>query len=181
MTNSRLQLDFAPQSLAELRETLRQVLPFLEKLLPVARDFCEQKVRKPTSTLCDSCIKKVNCTEPCKDIKKLLPKVNSGRSCRENRRKFYDNTLQEMKKVKRLETFEQYEKCNHLFTDKQYVAVYLYFHDGKTQQEIANELNKAVSTVSEHLKKAEKRKEEHDRKLRAERLEYLKKININDP
>lgn len=179
MATPESQPDFDPISIKKLRETLRQTLPALEKLISLARDFCAQKTE--TSSPCESCTKKDNCSEQCQRLQMLLPKINSGRGSHENRCEFHDSTLTKIQQQKHLDVFGEYEACKQFFTDKQWVVICLRYRDGKKIQEIAEQLGKAISTVNEHLKKAEKRKEEHDRRLRAEKLEYLKKINNSDP
>lgn len=180
MTSSKPQSDSNPHSATELMEILSQALPYLEKLIPIAREFCKEDTTVSTSSPCESCIKKENCSEPCQRLKSLLPKVNSGRGGHENCSEFHDSTLIKIQEEKHLDVFHEYEACKQIFTDKQWVAICLYYRDGKTLQEIAKTLGKAVSTVSDRLKGGRNRKAEYDQRLRAERLEYLHKKNNID-
>ena len=182
MTNLKSQPDFNSRSNIEIKRILRQLLPSLEKLVSVAKDFCSQKTHARISSPCESCSKKNNCIEPCKDLKKALQKINSGRSKHENLTGFYEGTLKEIQKTRDVNVFHDYEACKHLFTRKQWIIISQYWQEGKTITEIAGQLNRKPQTVSEHLKKAAIKKEDYDRNLRLEKLEYLrKKLNEENP
>ena len=180
MTNLVPQFDFDPHSITEIKETLCNILSALEKLLPVAREFCSKNTETRELSPCESCPERDICSEPCVRLQELLPKINSGRGEHENCSEFHDSTLIKIQEEKHLDVFHEYEACEQIFTDKQWIAICLYYRDGKTLQEIAKKLGKAVSTVSDRLKGSRKRKAGYDRRLRAERLEYLHKKNDID-
>jgi len=180
MTNLGPQFDFDPHSIAEIKEILCNILSALEKLLPVARELCSKNTETRELSPCESCPERDICSEPCVRLQELLPKINSGRGEHENCSEFHDSTLIKIQEEKHLDVFNEYEACKQIFTDKQWVTICLYYRDGKTLQEVAKRLRKAISTVSDRLKVSRKRKAEYDRKLRTERLDYLRKKNESD-
>jgi predicted DNA-binding protein YlxM (UPF0122 family) len=182
MEVSNLKSDSYPISAGEMRETLRQVLPALEQLILAARNFCGQNTAESTLSSCESCSERKTCSGQCKKLRNLVPKVNSGRNRRENLTGLHEATLNEIQETKLLDTFQQYEACEEIFTTKEWVAVYLRRHDGKKLSEIAEILNIGTGSVGDRLSSAEKKKEQYYRNLRAEKLEYLrKKWNEDNP
>jgi len=163
MTNSRQQQDFDldSRSFIEIIEALRQVLPSLKKLVEAGQGL----FGKETSE---------SCSQPCGELDALLPKVYEGRGNREHLTKLCFDDLPIVEKIGFLEIFEQYQDCQHIFSRKQWEVVYLYYHDGKTEEEIAKEIGRARTTVSDLLNRAGRKKEEHDKKLRREKFDYLK-------
>ena len=180
MTKLKQKPDSNSNSTKELKEILYEILPALERFLPIAREFCSKNTETRELSPCESCPERDICSEPCVRLQELLPKINSGRGEHENCSEFHDSTLIKIQEEKHLDVFNEYEACKQIFTDKQWVTICLYYRDGKTLQEIAKRLKKAISTVSDRLKVSRKRKAEYDRKLRTERLDYLRKKNESD-
>jgi RNA polymerase sigma factor (sigma-70 family) len=179
MTNSKQHFDFNQYSAVELRETLRQALPTLEKLVLLAREFCGENTPSASSP-CKSCAKKDNCPGFCNDLEKQLPKVNSGRSSRENLTGLYSNTIQQRQRVTLLDQFEAFQHCKHLFTRKQWEVIHLYYRECKTQQQIADVLGIARSSISNRLKRAKKTLITQGRLLRREQLDLLRELQEDE-
>ena len=175
MINPKPQPDFDLHSTEELREILCQLLPSLEKLIPLAREFCGQNTSVSTPPLCESCTEREFCSEPCEKLNSLLPKINSGKNNHEKNAGFNINTLQEIEKTRLTDMFEQYQACKHIFTNKQWSVVYLYYHEGMTQSQIANQLGKSRKSVSGLFIRAKQKKEGYYAQLRREKVDHLKK------
>ncbi|MFH1613792.1 MAG: sigma factor-like helix-turn-helix DNA-binding protein [Planctomycetota bacterium] len=175
MENCGSQLNLKPSSITELRKTLCKLLPTLEKLIPLAREFCEQNKAASTSLPCESCPKQKYCSEPCEKLNSLLPKINSGKSNHEKNAGFYINSLQDIEKTRLIDLYEQYEACKHIFTKKQWSVIYLYYHEGMTQSHIANQLGKSRKSVSGLFIRAKQQKGDYYAQLRREKADYLKK------
>jgi predicted DNA-binding protein (UPF0251 family) len=170
MPITKSQFDFPPISIAELRETLQQALPALERLIQLARTLTTQAIEKPQS-LCDSRPKRETCSEPCEKIEK----PTKGRNRRENLTGFYDETLQKAIRIRSEAILDEYKKCIHLLTQEQWVAVYLKNYKGLTQEETAGEMGNTTSSVCELLQKAKNTLEEHKKMLRAEAYKIRRK------
>ena len=188
MNESETQSGFDACTATELKVTLREALPYLEKLIAVIHRFygygvspqCNKITQTPLSSKlpCISCPKVETCVEPCEGLNKLLPETTKGRGHRENLSGLHVNTLESIERARRSDIFELYEKCKHLFRPKQWQVICLYYHEEKTEKQIANILCKSRSTVSDLLRRAKKRKEEYDKILRQEGFEQLaKKLN----
>ncbi|MFC1604027.1 sigma factor-like helix-turn-helix DNA-binding protein [Planctomycetota bacterium] len=175
MTNSKPQPDFDPSSVRPLLQALSDVLPGMERLIRAYLDFLPDPTASTQSPSFNSCLAMYNSAKDFDDILKSLPKINQGRSRHENLTGLHPDTIREVHKVKRLDDFERYEACKEFLTNKQYIVVYLRYHEGKTQQEIAEILCKARTTISDLLNRAERKKDEYYKKLRAEEAEFLKK------
>lgn len=67
--------------------------------------------------------------------------------------------------------FAQYQACQHELTEKQWLCVWLRYHDGESQVAIARRLGKSATSISELLRRAKTRKDAYERKLRHERLQ----------
>lgn len=174
MRNSKPQPDFDAHYVAELGEALRQALPFLEKLVLLGQALRPQKAKESTSLPCTSCSKD-HCSGPCDALNAVLPAVYEGRGHREHFSKLGADDLQHFRKVRFSDIFEQYQDCRHIFTDKQWVVIEFYYQDGKTEDQIAKEIGKARTTVSDRLNRARRRKENYDRKVRRETFGHLRK------
>ena len=181
MNNLKPQPNLDVASLWPRIEALEQALPSLDKLSEAYRNLLASLEEDGNFASCNLCARKEDCSGSCQHVETLLPGDNSGRSRRENLTGFHDSSLPRIIERRRLDVFQEYEACTHIFTDKQWLVISLHYRDGKTQKEIAKELGKALSTISGHLKEAHKRKNEHDRRLRAERIEILRKINHTEP
>lgn len=175
MTNSKSQLGFDSKKAGPILEILRQVLPRLEKLVEACHDLLPSIADGSRSSLCNSCEERRTCTGSCDKIRKTLPKVNQGRGKRENLIGFYPNTLQPIQKIWLSDVFDQYESCKDIFTPRQWEAIYLYYSQGFTQEQVGTQLGKSRKAISGLLRRAEARKEEHDRKLREEKYKFIKK------
>jgi predicted DNA-binding protein YlxM (UPF0122 family) len=175
MINSKPQPDFDSHSAEELREILCQLLPSLEKLIPVALEFCGQNTELSMPKLCESCPERKTCSGQCKKLQEQLPKAKSGRGHHENLTRFYEETLEDIRKLRRQDVFNRYEACKHLLTDEQWIAVYLHFKKGLSHVQAARYMGRGRSTVSELLQRAKNCMEEHHKKLREEKYLYLKK------
>ena len=172
---------FVPLSVGPLLEVLMDVLPGLERLVRACHDLLPDPRVSNQPSACDSCPKKETCTKSCDDILKAIPKINQGRGRRENLTGFYESTLNRIQETRNIDVFKQYEECKDLFTAKEWVAIYLRYHDGKKIGEIAEMLSIKKGSVGDRLSNAKKKKEQHYRELRAEKLEFLRKINNDDP
>ena len=175
MSWQKSQLNFDSHSAEELREILYQLLPSLEKLIPLAREFCGKNTSASTPPLCKSCAERESCSEPCEKLSSLLPKINSGKNNHEKKAGFNINRLQEIEKTRLTDLFEQYQACKHIFTNKQWSVIYLYYHYGMTQSQIANQLGKSRKSVSGIFIRAKQKKEGYYAQLRREKADYLKK------
>jgi DNA-directed RNA polymerase specialized sigma subunit len=87
--------------------------------------------------------------------------------------------LEQVQRVWQEEVYERFAAIKHLLSHKQWLAVYLVYGKGQTQQEAGVELGTSRSAVSGLLSRAHERMAEHDRQLRAEareaELEYRRK------
>ena len=111
----------------------------------------------------------------CQDeLCKTLPRANQGRGRRENLTGLYIGTLQPMQKIWHSDVFDQYEACKEIFTPLQWEAIYLYYSQGLTQEQVSIRLDKTRKAISGLLQRAKARKAEHDRKIRAEKYEVMK-------
>lgn len=180
MTNSQSQPDFDSASVRPLLETLRQVLPGLERLVKAYHDFLPDPAASTQPSVCNSCPDKETCTEPCDDVRKALPKVNQGRGRHENLTGLHPETLQEVERLRISEIFHEYEKCKEIFTPKQWLVIYLYYDERMTEEQIAGLLGKARTTISDLLNRAKRKKDQHEKQIRAEKLEYLEKEKEKD-
>ena len=188
MTNSKPQYGFDSGYIREFREKLLKLLPSLERLTAVIREFCVSQARKATPLPCDSCPEEEKCGEACKLLNSMLPNRYGGKTPGEttigidfdnfrttktssddvyeqnDQAKSDRSKLKNIRKVTFLDVFEQYKKCWGVFTDKQREVLFLRYQEGKTIEQIAKALGKAPSTVCMLLKRAEKRKQEYDEK-----------------
>jgi predicted DNA-binding protein YlxM (UPF0122 family) len=175
MADSKQQPEFRPPSYVDVREALREALPSLRKLVEVGQNLFGGETPPYTSFPCASCPTKEGCSQPCDALNALLPGVYAGRGHREHLTELDPDDLEDFRKVRILQIFEQYEPCRHIFTPKQWTILYLYYHDGKKEEQIAREIGKARTTVSDLLIRARRRKENFDKKMRREKLDYLKR------
>ena len=121
MRSSKAYSDFDSHSTEELREIFCQLLPSLEKLVLVAREFCGQNTAASIPQLCESCDERESCSEPCEKLNSVLPKINSGKNNREKKTDYYPTTHREIEKIRLTDLFEQYQSCKEIFTNKQWV------------------------------------------------------------
>jgi predicted DNA-binding protein YlxM (UPF0122 family) len=175
MGNFGQQPDSEQISIVELKEILSQLLPALEKLIPVAREFCEHHTSTSASLPCDSCTEKEGCSGTCDRLKKMLSSKNRGRGGHENLTGFYQETLEEIKRLRDQDVFDRYETCKHLLTNDQWIAAYLHYKRGLSRVQTAKHMVKGRSSVSELLQRAKSRIEEYNKKLREEKYLLLKK------
>jgi len=175
MACSKQQFNYDSYSTEELREILCQLLPSLEKLIPLIHKCYGHNKVTSTPKPCQSCKKKESCSEPCERLNSLLPKINSGKNNHEKNAGFNINTLQEIEKTRLTDLFEQYQACKQIFTKKQWSVIYLSYHDGKTQSQIAIQLSKSRKAVSGLLIRAKQKMEDYYVQLRREKADYLKK------
>jgi len=177
MPDPKPQPAFEPKAIGPLLERLSEVLSALERLLQAYRDASATTVDENNASPCSS--RQSGGTEQCSKIQTALPKVNHGRGRRERLISFDPSTLERIRQTKHIDTFEPYERCKDMLTDKQYVAAYLYYREGLTQSQIADQFGKSRSAVSTLLKRADKVKNVYERQMRKERIEYLKKHKLD--
>jgi len=175
MHNVSSHLDARHDLVSLFEETLRKIHPDLETLTNIAQALNNPVGDNKISSPCNSCPTRNQCSEPCGKLNKLLPSVSAGRRRQENSTGLYEQTLQEVNKNRLTDIFEQYKACKEIFSTKQYEVIYLFYHDGKSKNEIARLLNKTHSTVNGLFKRAEKEKEKHAAGVRHELAEKLKK------
>jgi predicted DNA-binding protein YlxM (UPF0122 family) len=175
MADSRIQPDFESCPLRQLVEILRQALPSLEGLIETCRGLLQNSKGDDKGSACDLCPDKETYTESYGNMQKTPLKVNRGRGRRENLTGFYESTLDGIRETRYMDVFHQYEECKDIFSDKQWLAIYLRHHDGKKIKEIAEILKITKGSVGDRLSNAEKKKEQHYRNIRLEKLEYLRK------
>lgn len=165
MTNSRQQPDFDSHSAKELREILYQLLPSIEKFISVAHKLCEESKTEDSNTSHSNT----------NHIKPVLPSPTQGRGRKENLIGFYEETLEDIRKIRHQDIFERYDSLKHLLTDEQWLAVYLRFKKGLSFNQIAAQMHRGKSTVYQCLQRAEDEIEKHYKKLRKEKFLLLKK------
>lgn len=153
-----------------------------------------------TSKLCDRCPEREDCQEPCQAVERglsgpysgklhnestidldwgLLGEGNtpddSGDGDDENRNVKADHSmLKNLKKVQTLGILGQYHQCGDIISKKQLEVLTLYYGEDKSVREIAKELKKSMSTVSELLKRARASKRRHDFERRKEYFDLVR-------
>ncbi len=155
-------------------------MPLWEKLLPLAKDFCDEKATSSAPSPCNGCPKREKCTELCELVKPQLPKEYGGKLHGEgtinlnldNIRRTDDfcddlekddpgkvdrGKLKNFKNVEPIDLFSEYEAYLSIFSKKQQQVLASYHCDGKTITEIAKELHKYPSTIWGLLQRAETR------------------------
>ena len=204
MTNSKKQFGLTDFSGAKLRQALIQALPLLNLLFEAAHELSPDGSESASRSPCDGCYKRDICRKPCDTLNSHLPPAYGGESGRERKIKFdfdlfqdndtadSDNPIDtEPKKAKGSifknvpkiafsDIFEEYEKCKSVFTKKQWEIVGLYYREGMTITEIAKQLGKGTSTVSDLLVRARKQKEEYDKNKLWEFFDLKKKMSLSN-
>jgi len=148
MTDKRPQSEAYDPEFVRVKEVLLRALPVLEELANLGQE------------------------EPA-----VLPGAYQGRSRKEHTGCLDLDGQSESKLVTSLDALEQYHRCADQLTSKQRQALYLYFGQGKTQQEIAQVLGKSRSTISGLIRRARKRREKYDRKCRREQVKYFRELD----
>ncbi len=183
---------------------MRQALPYLERLILVARRFCEDGDITEQESPCSTCKKKhLGCDKACEHLERLLPKEYGGKMHKEGTINLdldllgdtssssgdgYDeehdvkrdrSKLRNMEKVQSIDVFSEFQKCWANFTKKQRQVLFLYHKDGKSMKQIAKELGKAQSTICGLLKKANERKKAYDDEQHVKILNLMKKKQLD--
>ncbi len=168
---------------AELEIWLRQIIPTIKNFLKVAECFWTEKQRS-----CENCEMKAKCDQFNKDredltcliLESLIPSRYKGTGYHEKNSgllidKFNDtesdmledetmldrSTLKSIRKIKSNEQFMLYKNCSHVFTDEQLEVVYMRFKYGMKQKDIAKNIGKKRSAVSDRLRRAKKNMENY--------------------
>lgn len=171
MQKQKSQPDFTPPSFTKDEEALQLAWPFIERCVAIGLNLHSETDREAGLKPHASCATTDNSWE---DLNTLLPKIHQGRGHREYLTKQNIDNLPSLNKITFSDIFEQYESCRHILTRKQWHAVCLYYRDGKTEEEIAKETDKARSSVSGLLVRAKRRLQEHNKQMRHEKFEYLR-------
>lgn len=199
MTYSPAQYSPNAQTVAEFTAVMRQALPYLERLILVARQFCEDGDISEQESPCSTCKEKhLGCDKTCEHIERLLPKEYGGKMHKErtinlnldligdtsisederdqdNDIKRDHSTLGKIHKVQSIDVFSEYQKCWTKFTKKQRLVLFLYHKEGKSMKQIAKELGKAQSTICGLLKRADEREKKYDDEQHEKILKLMKK------
>ena len=197
MTHAPAQYSHNAQTVAEFTAVMRQALPHLERLILVARRFCEDGNIAEQESPCSICQKKhLGCDKACEHLKELLPKEHGGKidtinldlgllgDTSSSSGDGYDethnvkrdrSTLGNIEKVQSIDVFGEFRKYWSDFTKKQRQALSLYHKDGKSMKQIAKELGKAQSTICGLLKRAHERKKKYDDEQYAKTINLMKK------
>ena len=93
-----------------------------------------------------------------------------------NKRAVEHIDVDEVERGRLADVYQEYEACKHLFRKRQWLAIQLFYGEGKTQQEIATLLRITRSAVCGLLSRARKRKAQHDRELRAEQFNVMRQV-----
>jgi predicted DNA-binding protein YlxM (UPF0122 family) len=174
MADSQERSPLSFDTLLQFQEVLTEVLPFLQRLFElgnvlakegVARECLEQKPQQELSS------------GPLQEIVKQLPGAYQGRGHREHLSRLDVDNIQGRKKATFLDVLERYESCKEIFTRKQLSAVYLYFGEELTEEQVAKKFGNTRSAVHGLLARAQKRFNAHQKKTRREMGEMLRKIN----
>ncbi|MFG0285171.1 MAG: sigma factor-like helix-turn-helix DNA-binding protein [Phycisphaerales bacterium JB039] len=78
-------------------------------------------------------------------------------------------------RIRRRDIFSTFERVQDCFTDTQWEVVTRYYRDGKSEQQIADELGLSRSAVNERRHRAEERKRLREAELREEQFRLLRK------
>lgn len=160
---------------------LLEALPQFEQFIAAIKGYCAEELETiTTSSPCDLCPKKQNCTEPCDRLNRLLGGAYQGKGRRENLAGLFPNTLQEIERVRRQDIFKQYALWKDDFTQYQWPVIELSYNYGLSEEQIGKVLGKSRSTVNGLLKRARKIKEEREKQLRRETREQFKKDKEKD-
>jgi len=182
---------------------MRQALPYLERLILVARQLCEDNDIAEQESPCSTCEEKhLGCDKTCEHIERLLPKEYGGKMHKEGTINLdlgligdassssgdgygeeHDvkrdrSKLRNIEKVQSKDVFSEYQKCWTKFTKKQRLVLFLYHKEGKSMKQIAKELGKVQSTICGLLKRADERKKKYDDEQHEKILKLLKKNKL---
>ena len=161
----------------EAIEALRRALPYMERLVKCAQALVDEPEIATERCPCDSCTSESTCQKPCQLLEAHLPGKYQGKGHRENLTESFPETLQGVERTRRTDMFGGFQSCQHIFTARQWEVIYLYYHEAKNQKQIAAELAKKRSAVSDLLRRARARKEQHNKRLRQEQLRFLREPN----
>lgn len=126
---------------------------------------------------CQQCSHRSTCSEPCAFVDELLPGIHKGRGTRENLTGFYPECLEEIERDRRSDLFAWYKEHEDLFSQKQWLVIYLYYKCSYSEVEIARRMGIARSTVSDLLNRAKKRKRCEEKEIRKEISKCLEEKN----
>jgi predicted DNA-binding protein YlxM (UPF0122 family) len=180
MTDSKQQLDFDRHSVEEFKKRFLRDLPALERILVTIHEFCYQKGSSEVELPCHSCPSEENCNGKCEKLKKYQGGDYKGRGARESLSGFNIDTLVVIEKIRRTDVFKQFEPYKDKFKKKTWEAIFLYFQEGLSEQEIAKKVGVGRSAISNRLKRAKDKKEQFDKDLRGEAYEQLRKQKNDD-
>ena len=169
MPNSDANISYVniPAAIRKIRGVVNELSACIELL-----EICTSEITAKSP--CTTCERKVNCSNICEALEKHLSHPYAGQTHGE---RIAQLPIDALPIERRVDIFKSYQECKHILTDKQWEAIYLYYCENKTQDQIAAHLDKKRSTIGELLKRAEKRKDNYDKKLRQEQREFIQKLN----
>lgn len=198
MFENLLNIDFHNCSDEELRDGLQQLFFITKKALEVVDErFCNTDIAASESSKLDTSNKNGQCDKLYEQYKAILPSVTkgTGREITINldfdkfekhnsqhssigqagTSKSIQDKLKTINRIRYLDIFEEYVKIKAEFKTKQWEVIYLYYHDGLTQQQIGKRLDKSRTAISGLLCRAKDKKAAYNKKLRREMYEILRK------
>ena len=163
--------------IAEIMAILQQMGPLQERLLEIVRKLDSEEDQSAAVSPCTTCSRKDACRNPCDELLKYLPSDSQG----QNRHEFLVqrpmDSFEAVPAANYFQTLAGYQIAAGIFTKKQWQVLVLYYQDGKTQAEIAAQLGKKRSAISDLLHRAKKRIQEHIKALRQEQITAQKYLN----
>jgi len=125
--------------------------------LTAAADTRGTGTTRPDSSPCETCEKKDHdCSEPCDRLRRLLPRLGSGRGRREFLVGLRDNVLGVFR-VTSSDVHAMLLPVHHLFTQRQWQLVELTYRDGLSTREASRRLGISESAVRQRRQRIAKR------------------------